>query len=63
MMVRGTRGRGLDHDQRFNFYPAAPLCSVSAVLAGDCHVISQIARRRVHWASLAAESGSPIRRT
>lgn len=49
MMVRDTRGRGRDHAQRFNFFPAAPLCSVSCVLAGDCHVIACEAEMERSW--------------
>ncbi|CAH1659764.1 helix-turn-helix domain-containing protein [Chelatococcus asaccharovorans] len=38
-IIRDTRGVTLDAAQRFNFFPAAPLCSIAWVLAGDCHLI------------------------
>ena len=41
MIVRDTRGVSLDPTQRFNFFPASPLCCVTWVLAGDCHLIDQ----------------------
>jgi AraC-like DNA-binding protein len=40
-IVRDTRGVALDHTQRFNFFPASPLCSVSWLFAGDCHLIDR----------------------
>src|SRR5437868_2589375 len=41
MIVRDTRGVTLDHDQRFNFFPASPVCSVTSVIAGDWHLIDR----------------------
>jgi hypothetical protein len=41
MFVRDTRGAALDHAQRFNFFPASPVCSVTWLLAGDWHLIDQ----------------------
>lgn len=41
MIVRDTRGVALDQTQRFNFFPASPLCSVMWGLAGDWHLIDQ----------------------
>ncbi len=40
-IVRDTRGCALDQAQRFNFFPASPLCCVTWVLAGEFHVIDQ----------------------
>jgi AraC-like DNA-binding protein len=41
MIVRDTRGVALDQEQRFNFFPASPLCSVTSVVAGDWHLIDR----------------------
>jgi hypothetical protein len=41
VIVRDTRGVALDQTQRFNFFPASPLCSVMWVFAGDWHLIDQ----------------------
>lgn len=41
MIVRDTRGVVLDRSQRFNFFPASPLCCVSLIFAGDLHLISR----------------------
>jgi AraC-like DNA-binding protein len=38
-IVRDTRGVTLDQAQRFNFFPASPVCSVAWLFAGDCHLI------------------------
>ncbi len=38
-IVRDTRGVTLDHAQRFNFFPASPVCSLVWLFAGDCHLI------------------------
>jgi AraC-like DNA-binding protein len=48
-IVRDTRGVALDHTQRFNFFPASPLCSVTWVLAGDWHLIDQPDRMERPW--------------
>ena len=40
-LVRDTRGCTLDQAQRFNFFPASPLCSVAFVFAGEFHVIDR----------------------
>ncbi|WP_159450496.1 hypothetical protein [Bradyrhizobium mercantei] len=40
-IIRDTQGVALDRTQRFNFFPAAPLCSLTWVLAGDWHLIAQ----------------------
>jgi AraC-like DNA-binding protein len=49
MIVRDTRGVALDHAQRFNFFPATPLCSVAWTFAGDCHLIDQPDRMHRPW--------------
>ena len=41
MIVRDTRGVVLDQSQRFNYFPASPLCCVTWVLAGDLHLITR----------------------
>jgi AraC-like DNA-binding protein len=38
-IVRDTRGVRLDQAQRFNFFPASPVCSVAWLFAGECHLI------------------------
>ena len=40
-IVRDTRGVTLDHAERFDFFPASPLCSVAGLFTGDCHLIDQ----------------------
>ena len=49
MIVRDTRGVALDQTQRFNFFPASPLCSVAWVFAGDCHLIDQPDQMERPW--------------
>ena len=41
VIIRDTRGVALNQTQRFNFFPASPLCSVTWVFAGDWHLIDQ----------------------
>lgn len=48
-IIRDTRGAGLDQTQRFNFFPAAPLCSVTWVLTGDWHRIDQADQMECPW--------------
>ena len=48
-IVRDTRGVTLDHAQRFNFFPASPVCSVAWLFAGDCHLIDQPDRMERPW--------------
>jgi AraC-like DNA-binding protein len=48
-IVRDTRGVALDQTQRFNFFPASPLCSVAWVFAGDCHLIDQPDQMQRPW--------------
>jgi AraC-like DNA-binding protein len=48
-IVRDTRGVALDQTQRFNFFPASPLCSVSWVFDGDCHLIDQPDQMERPW--------------
>jgi AraC-like DNA-binding protein len=45
-ILRDTRGCALDQAERFNFFPASPLCCVTFVLAGEFHVIDQEAMER-----------------
>jgi AraC-like DNA-binding protein len=49
MIVRDTRGVTLDQSQRFNFFPASPLCSVTWVFAGDWHLIDQPNQMERPW--------------
>jgi AraC-like DNA-binding protein len=48
-IVRDTRGVALDQSQRFNFFPASPLCCVAWVLAGDCHLIGEPEQMERPW--------------
>jgi AraC-like DNA-binding protein len=48
-IVRDTRGIALDHAQRFNSFPATPLCSVAWTLAGDCHLVDQPDQMQQPW--------------
>jgi AraC-like DNA-binding protein len=48
-IIRDTRGAALDHSERFNFFPAAPVCSVAWVLAGDCHLIERPEQMQRPW--------------
>ena len=49
MIVRDTRGVALAQAQRFNFFPASPLCSVMWGLAGDWHLIDQPDQMERPW--------------
>lgn len=49
MIIRDTRGVELDHAQRFNFFPAAPLCGVTWVFAGDWHLIDRPDQMERPW--------------
>ena len=49
MIVRDTRGVALDQTQRFNFFPASPLCSVMRVFAGDWHLIDRPEQMERPW--------------
>jgi len=48
-IVRDTRGVALNQTQRFNFFPAAPLCSVTWVFAGDWHLIDRPNQMERPW--------------
>ncbi|MGA2056044.1 MAG: helix-turn-helix domain-containing protein [Bradyrhizobium sp.] len=48
-IVRDTRGVALDQTERFNFFPASPLCSVIWILDGDYHLIDQPDRMERPW--------------
>jgi AraC-like DNA-binding protein len=49
MIVRDTRGVTLDQTQRFNFFPASPLCCVTRVFDGDWHLIDQPDQMERPW--------------
>jgi hypothetical protein len=49
VIVRDTRGVALEHTQRFNFFPASPLCSVLWVLEGGWHLIDQPDQMERPW--------------
>jgi AraC-like DNA-binding protein len=49
-IVRDTRGVALDQAQRFNFFPASPLCCVTWVFAGDWRLIDQPDQMERPWA-------------
>ena len=40
-IVRNTNGRGLAHVDRFNLFPASPLCTVSWFFQGCSHAVTQ----------------------
>lgn len=50
MIVRDTRGVELDHTERFNFFPASPLCCVTWLLEGDCYLVSGAEQLKTPWA-------------
>lgn len=56
MIVRDTRGVALDPIQRFNFFPAAPLSSVTLVLAGDWHLIDGPDQMDCPWTGVGLPS-------
>ncbi len=47
--IRDTRRVPLDPAQRFNFFPASPLCAVTWTLAGDCHLIERPDQMERPW--------------
>jgi AraC-like DNA-binding protein len=49
MLVRDTRGDTLEPLQRFNFFPASPMCCITWVLAGDLHLITQPEHMQRPW--------------
>ncbi len=65
MIVRDTRGVRLDQAQRFNFFPASPLCCVSWLLAGDWHLIDGLEQMEQPWTGTRlppfAVSGAQLR--
>ena len=48
-IVRDTRGSALDQAERFNFFPASPLCCVTFVLSGEFHVIDRPEAMEQPW--------------
>ena len=64
-IVRDTRGCTLDHAQRFNFFPASPVCCVTFVFAGEFHLIDQPDAMERPWTGAKlpsmAFSGAQIR--
>ena len=49
MIVRDTRGVALDQDQRFNFFPASPFCSVTWLFDGDLYGIDHLEQMERPW--------------
>ncbi|MCH9809093.1 MAG: AraC family transcriptional regulator [Alphaproteobacteria bacterium] len=49
MIVRDTRGVALGHSERFNFFPASPLCCVTWMLAGDCYLVDGPQQLKRPW--------------
>ena len=39
-ILRDTRGRALRHNERFNHFPASPLCAVTWTFEGQTHLLS-----------------------
>ena len=52
MIVRDTRGVALAASQRFNFFPASPLCCVTWVLAGEIQLITRPGEMDRPWSAL-----------
>jgi len=49
VIVRDTRGVALDVAQRFNFFPASPLCCVTSTFTGDGHRIDRPDQMERPW--------------
>ena len=48
-IVRDTRGVALDQDQRFNFFPASPFCSLTWMFEGDLYGIDHRDQMERPW--------------
>ena len=48
-ILRDTRGVALDQDQRFNFFPASPFCSVTWLFEGDLYGIDHPDQMERPW--------------
>ena len=48
-ILRDTRGVALDQDQRFNFFPASPFCSVTWMFEGDLYGIDDPDQMEHPW--------------
>lgn len=53
-IVRDTRGASLRHAERFNFFPASPLCSIVWTLVGECRLIGDERELERPW------TGAPL---
>lgn len=60
-ILRDTRGVDLPEQDRFNFFPASPLCSFSLFLEGRSHLVSETGVTQAHALPKAFVSG-PQRR-
>ena len=49
MIVRDTRGADLKPLERFNVFPASPLCCVTFLSVGDMHLITQPSEMEQPW--------------
>lgn len=49
VIVRDTRESDLPHPERFNFFPASPLASVTWLLEGQCHWIEHPEQMERPW--------------
>ncbi len=52
VIVRDTRGVALDQAQRFNYFPASPLCCVTRLVAGDIHLITDPQQMQHPWTAI-----------
>jgi AraC-like DNA-binding protein len=48
-ILRDTRGVALDQDQRFNFFPASPFCSVTWMFEGELYAIDRVDQMERPW--------------
>ncbi len=49
MIARDTRGAELDARERFNFFPASPLCCVTEIIVGDLHLVDGADQMAAPW--------------
>ena len=52
MITRDTRGVALDLRERFNFFPASPLCCVTEIIDGDMHLVDGDDQMAAPWTGL-----------
>lgn len=57
-MIRDTRGVTLDQDQRFNFFPASPFCSVTWLFEGELYAIDHPDQMERPWTGMKVPNPS-----